>query len=392
MRVIVVGAGIGGLTAALALRRCGIEVQVFEQATELREVGAGVRLSSNATRLLHRLGCEAAMRAAGVRPASSTYLRWDDGRIIAREMLGEEAERRYGAPQYSFHRADLLTLLAAALPADIIHLGHRCVALQQHPGRVELGFDNGARAGAELVIGADGIHSMVRELIFGREAPRFSGFIAYRALIAAERLAAVRIEMELKVWLGPGHHFVQYPISGGRYMNFVAVAPADAWRIESWTATGEVADALREFAGWHPEVRAIIGAAQGVNKTALYDRDPLPAWTTGRVALMGDAAHPMLPLMAMGAVQSIEDAVVLARCLEGVVKPDGLAIALKRYQQLRMPRAIRAQQGSRRNTVVYHLPDGEEQRRRDAGFADLIRLRAEFYAYDAEAEFLPQSR
>lgn len=390
MRVIVVGAGIGGLTTALALRRSGIEVQVFEQAPELREVGAGIRLSSNATRLLQRLGCREAMRAVAVRPEASTYRRWDDGRIIAREILGEEAERRYDAPQYSFHRADLLALLAAALPADIIHLGHRCVALRRHPSHVEIGFDNGAHAAADLVIGADGIHSVARELIFGRDAPRFSGFIAYRALVAAERLASIGIEMELNVWLGPGHHFVHYPISGGRYMNFVAVAPADAWRIESWTATGEVADALREFAGWHSEVRAIIGAAQDVNKTALYDREPLLAWTTDRVALMGDAAHPMLPLMAMGAVQSIEDAVVLARCLEGV-GPDGLAPALKCYEQLRLPRALKAQEGSRRNTVLYHLPDGEDQRRRDAGFAALISQRAEFYAYDAEAEFRLQS-
>jgi|SRR5271166_3325154 len=390
MRIIVIGAGIGGLTAALTLRRSGLEVQVFEQASELREVGAGVQISPNATRILQRLGLDDPLRRFGVLPLATVFRRWDDGRVLARQPLAGACERNFGAPYYHFHRAELLDLLSAAVPDGVLHLDHRCVGLTQHRDRVEVQFHNGATADADIVVGADGIHSTVREAIMRPESPRFSGHVAYRGLVPAARVVHLGIERTASVWWGPDHHFVQYFVgAGARYLNWVAVTPGD-WRIESWTAKGEVADALKEFEGWHPQLRAVIGSVDTTNRWALYDRDPLPRWTVGRVTLMGDAAHPMLPYMAQGAVQSIEDAAVLAKCLERAAAHD-VGAALLRYEDTRKPRASRCQDGSRSNAITFHLPDGEAQRNRDANLASSttapLPQNTWLYGHDVEAEF-----
>ena len=390
MRVIVIGAGIGGLAAALTLKRSGVEVQVFEQAAELREIGAGIQISPNAARILNRLGLEEPLRRFGVRPRAIVIRRWDDGRVLARQPLADACERNFGAPYYNFHRAEMLDVLSAAVPAGVLHLDHRCVGLTQHADRVEVKFHNGVTADADVVVGADGIHSTVREVIVGPESPRFSGHVAYRGLVPAERVEHLGLEIAASVWWGPDHHFVHYYVgAGARYHNWVAITPGE-WRIESWTAKGEVADALKEFAGWHPQISAIIGSVDATNRWALYDRDPLPEWTVGRVTLMGDAAHPMLPYMAQGAVQSIEDAAVLARCLE-LADAHDVSAALQRYEQTRKPRASRCQEGSRRNAIMYHLPDGDDQRKRDAGLASAadapLPQNAWLYGHDVEAEF-----
>jgi salicylate hydroxylase len=390
MKIIVIGAGIGGLAAALTLGRAGFEVQVFEQAAQLREVGAGVQISPNATRILHRLGLEEPLRRFGVRPRNLVIRRWDDGRSIARQPLADACELNFGAPYYHFHRAELLDLLFAAVPSGVIHLDHRCVGLTQSEGRVEVRFENGGTAEADVVIGADGIHSAVREMIFGKELPHFSGHVAYRGLVPAERVAHLGLEVEASSWWGPDHHFVHYFVgAGARYLNWVAVTPGE-WRVESWTEKGEVADALKEFEGWHPLVRAMISSVDTTNRWALYDRDSLPRWTLGRVTLMGDAAHPMLPYMAQGAVQSIEDAAVLAKCLERA-EPHEVNGALHRYEETRKPRASRCQEGSRRNAILYHLRDGEEQRNRDANLGSSttapLPQNTWLYGHDVEAEF-----
>jgi salicylate hydroxylase len=231
----------------------------------------------------------------------------------------------------------------------------------------------------------------VRELMLGSGSARFSGHVAYRGLVPAERLADLRLEVNASSWWGPGHHFVHYFVGGGaRYVNWVAIMPGE-WRIESWTAQGEVADALREFEGWHPQVKAIISAAEHTNRWALYDRDPLPRWSAGRAVLLGDAAHAMLPYMAQGAVQAIEDAAVLARCLEQTARNE-LAQALRRYEETRRPRTTHCQEGSRSNGAMYHLPDGEEQQRRDASLDSVstapLPQNAWLYGHDVEAEFL----
>lgn len=387
MRVVIVGAGIGGLTAAIALRRAGLDVQVYEQAPELREVGAGVQLSPNATRILERLGLGDGLRTVGVRPEALEHRRWEDGRLLMRQPLGESCAQAFGAPYYHLYRPDLLAVLVAALPPDVVHLSHRCVAIAQHGDAAKVRFEGGATAGAPVVIGADGIHSTVREILLGPESPRFSGSIAYRGLVPVERLP--RLAIANAAWLGGARHFVHYYVAAGRLVNWVGIVPADDWRIESWTATGEVPAALAEFEGWHPQVRTIIGAADRTHRWALYDRDPLETWATGRVALLGDAAHAMLPFLAQGACQAVEDAAVLARCLaEATV--EAVPEALRRYQAARQPRVWEVQRVSRKNATTYHLPDGEAQRERDARYAAQAAAspwaeRGWLFAFDAEA-------
>jgi salicylate hydroxylase len=390
MQAIVVGAGIGGLTAALALRAAGLDVTVYEQADALREVGAGIQLAPNATRLLHRLGLADALRRVGVRPEAIEHKRWQDGRILLRQPLGDTCEQTFGAPYYHLYRPDLLAVLADALPAGVVRLGHRCVAVAQDADAATLTFDNGVSARAPVVVGADGIHSTIRALLLGPESPRFSGSLAYRGLVPAERLAHLRLPRYSNGWLGPERHFVHYYVgAGARLMNFVAIVPARDWRVESWSATGEVADALAEFDGWHPTVQTIIGAADRTHRWALYDREPLDTWSVGRVTLLGDAAHAMLPFMAQGACQAVEDAVVLARCLGGA-RSDAVPAALSDYETTRKPRVWDVQRASWRNATTYHLPDGEGQRERDAAWAASAARgpyseRGWLFAYDAEA-------
>jgi salicylate hydroxylase len=389
MDVIVVGAGIGGLTAALALARAGVEVRVLEQAPALREVGAGIQIAPNATRILHRLGLAEGLARVGVRPESIDVRRWDDGRPLWQEPLGQAVVRRFGAPYYHLYRPDLLALLSEALPTGVIHLGHRVTELTERGDGVEVALAGGAVTRADAVIGADGIHSVVRAALLGPESPRFSGSQAYRGLVPAGRVAHLGLPRRFALWLGPGRHFVHYYVAGGRFLNFVAICPAGEWRLESWSARGEVADALAEFSGWHPQVGAIIGAAVETHRWALYDREPLPRWSVGRVSLLGDAAHAMLPFLAQGACQAVEDAVVLARCLSEA-DPASAAAALSRYEEIRKPRASRIQRGSFENATTYHLPDGPAQEARDAHYATLEREdpyagRGWLYEYDGEA-------
>jgi salicylate hydroxylase len=368
--VIVIGAGIGGLTAALALARAGIGVRIFEQAPALREVGAGIQLGPNGTRVLHRLGLEAPLARVAVRPARSELRRWDDGRVLWSQPLGDQIAEHFRAPYYHVYRPDLLTVLATAVPAGVVRLNHRVTGITPCDDAVEVALADGSTARADAVIGADGIHSTVRAAILGPESPRFSGSTAYRGLVPVDRLGQLDLPRYGYAWLGPQRHFVHYYVAGGRLLNFVAICPAGEWRIESWSARGEVADALAEFAGWHPTVRAIIAAADQTHRWALYDREPLPRWSVGRISLLGDAAHAMLPFLAQGACQAIEDAAVLSGCLAQADRrsvPD----ALVRYEALRKARASRVQQGSFENATLYHLPDGPAQQARDARYAAL---------------------
>jgi salicylate hydroxylase len=360
----IVGGGIGGLAAALALLRAGFDVHVYEQAPALGEVGAGVQISPNASRILHGFGLAEELARTGVRPLAWHQRRWDDGRTLLRTPLAEPLEAAFGFPHYQMHRADLLAALAGSVPAARVHLGHRLAGLIDHGDRVEARFANGVRAEVDVLVGADGIHSPVRRILFGPEHPRFTGCVAYRGLVPVERLRELELEVTAQVWMGPGRHFVHYLVSSQRLVNFVAVVEQDTWTRESWTDRGELADALAAFDGWHPQVRAIMAAVDETFVWALFDRTPLERWSAGRVTLLGDACHAMLPFMAQGAAMAIEDGATLAACL--AAGGADVAASLRRYELLRIPRTSRIQAMSTGNKTRFHLPDGREQQERDA--------------------------
>ena len=363
LRVAVIGGGIGGLSAALAMLKVGCNVHVYEAAARFGEIGAGIQISPNASRLLHRLGLKDAMDACGVRPAAVHQRRWDDGRTLQRAPLGPDVETSFGSPYYHFHRGDLAALLAAALPSERAHAGHRLINVEDRGERAMARFANGAATEADLIVGADGIHSRTRELIFGPEKPRFTGCVAWRGLVPAERIAHLEIEVASHLWMGPGGHCVHYWVSGGCLMNVVCIVEHGNWTRESWTDKGVVADVLARYEGWHPMVRALIAAFPETFIWALHDRAPLASWTRGRVTLLGDACHPMLPMAAQGAAQAIEDGAALASLL--ATMPDDVPSALARYEAARKPRATRLQEVSAVNRTRFHMPDGAEQRKRD---------------------------
>ncbi len=367
LKVAVVGAGIGGLTAALSLHRAGFAVEVYEQAPELTEVGGGINMGPNATRILRRLGLAEGLDREGVRPIGSHQRRWRDGRTLQRAPLNPLCEELYGAPHMTLHRADLLAVIASGFPAEHIHLGHRLAGLADCGDVTEAWFENGARIRADVLVGADGIHSTVRAALFGEEEPRFAGCVAYRGLVPVERIADLGLEIGSQSWVGPGAHFVHYFVSRGELLNFVGWTEHDRWNREDWTDRATIERALAAFEGWHPQVRRIIGAAETCFIWALFDREPLPRWSVRHTTLLGDACHPMYPFMGQGAAQAIEDGATLAACLAaGAGEP---AEALRHYERLRLPRVTRLQEMSRANKIRFHMPDGPAQEARDAEWA-----------------------
>jgi salicylate hydroxylase len=391
-RVAIIGGGIGGLSAALFLRRAGVEATVYEQADEFREVGAGIVLTPNAVRLLRRLGLADALSARGVHLETSFEMRrWQDGSLLFAKAMSDQSADLYGEPSYVIHRADLHEMLHRMLPRHALRPSRRCVGIDEADDGVHLRFTDGRgtphMAVADAVIGADGIHSVVRSFIAGEQPAVFLGLCGYRCLVPVEAAPEMAARPVQTVWLGPGRHFVHYPVSAGRLVNIAAWVPAGDWAIESWTADGSVEELAEEFGGWDRRVRQLIQAATETKRWALYDREPMECWTRGRVSLLGDAAHPMIPFMAQGANQAIEDAAALALCVRDAAAgdvPDALAL----YEQIRRPRASRVQQLSRGRIDRNHLPDGAEQQRRDAEFAvrDPLSDIGWLYGYDAEAD------
>jgi salicylate hydroxylase len=303
------------------------------------------------------------LAAMGVRPLAFHQRRWDDGRTLLRTPLGEEVVEAFGFPHYQMHRADLLAALVRKLPSERLYVGMRFVGLIDHGDRVQATFEDGSRLDFDLLVGADGIHSAVRTALVTPQSPRFTGCVAYRGLVPAERLADLALEVTAQVWMGPGSHFVHYYVQNLRLVNFVAIFDQDTWTRESWNDRGEVEDVLAAYDGWHPQIRAIVGAVDSTFVWALFDRAPLERWSVGRVTLLGDACHPMLPFMAQGAAQAIEDGAALAACL---THGRDIPTALRLYDQLRLPRASRLQAMSATNKTRFHLPDGLEQEQRDA--------------------------
>ena len=385
--IAVIGGGIGGLSAALSLHKSGIDVHVYEQARVLGEVGAGINVPPNATRIIHALGLGEGLAKLGVMPTGVHQRRWDDGRTLLRTPLGTEIERHLGFPQYQSHRADLLNMLIGAMPPGRIHLGHRLVSFSERGDKVEAQFENGARVSVDALIGADGIHSTVQRLLFGVTPPHFTGCAAYRGLVPAEKVAHLDLEVVLQITMGPGSHFVNYFVAGKRLVNFVGIVEQASWTKESWTERGDLAQARAAFAGWHKQVRGLLDAVDETFIWGLFDRAPLPRWSVGRVTLLGDACHPMLPFMAQGAAQALEDGASLTACL---TKIGDISAALSHYEKLRLPRTSRMQGMSAANKTRFHLPDGPAQQERDAKMADgstdySIKAIAWVYNYDAAA-------
>ncbi len=382
MRIAVVGAGIAGLAMGFALDRAALPYQIYEQATELREVGAGLQLAPNATRLLRRFGLAHRLKETAVRPEFLELRRWDTGAVLGRTILGDECEVLFGEPYYLVHRADLQRAMIDLLPEGRVRLAARCVGVRETGDGVRVEFADGSAELFDAVIGADGIHSVVRESL-ARDEPRFMGRTVYRGLAPAERVPLLREGPRMLMWMGPGHHFLCYPVSAGRLVNFSASAPAGEWRTESWLAEGNIADLARAYEAWDQDVLRVVYAADHVTRWALNERDG--HWGRGRVTLIGDAGHSSLPFLAQGANQAIEDAVVLAACLRAV-STETIPDALRKYEERRRARIAQIQSIVRGRNVSIHLPDGDQQRQRDASLTNMLDLRSSawLYGYDAE--------
>jgi salicylate hydroxylase len=385
--IVILGGGIGGLAAAAFLHRAGLPSTVYEQALELREVGAGLVVAPNAARLLRRLGVLEALTRRAVRlDIGWEFRRWQDGTVLSAENLSAACQRLYGEHTYTAHRADLLDAIKSAVPPGMIRLGHRCVGLDSRGSRAVLHFEDGQVAEADVAIGADGTHSVVRPALAGPTPATYSGICAFRSLIPASRAPSFARRAAQTLWIGPRHHLVHYPVSAGSLVNLVAFAPAADDTPESWTATATVGEFLAEFDGWDARLATLIRAGGTPGRWALLDRAPLQRWTDGPVTLLGDAAHPMFPFFAQGAAQAIEDAAVLAWCLaDGLDDPVG---ALHRYETVRIPRTSRLQRLSHARSDINHLPDGAEQLARDRSLAaaDPLVANGWIYGYDPYAE------
>jgi len=347
------GAGIGGLAAAIGLLRAGFRVRVYEQAAQFARVGADINLTPNAVRALDGLGVGDALRQSAAQPSHRISRTWDSGEETSRLEMARTAQTKYGAPQLTMHRADLLQALEQAVPATSIALGKKLVSFEApgnaQPGPIRLAFADGTHDDVDVLIGADGIHSTVRKHLLGDEYPDFTGVVAYRAVVPASRLDGVPNLGAFTKWWGPNPEtqIVTFPLNLGRDIFIFATTPQDSWRHESWTMPGSVEELRASYSDFHPEARALLAACDTVLKSALYVRDPLPSWSRGNVTLLGDACHPMMPFMAQGAGMAIEDAVVLARYLADT--PEAPAQALKRYEAARHDRTARVQIGSRGN-------------------------------------------
>jgi 6-hydroxynicotinate 3-monooxygenase len=356
LRVAIVGAGMGGLATAAALRRVGIDVAVYEQAAQFARLGAGIQVGCNAMKVLRELGLESKMRQQSFYPRSWNNRDWRTGDVKFDMIFGETAERKFGAPYLLAHRGDLHAALASAVPDECVKLSHRLVGLDQAGDGIRLSFANGATAGADAVVGADGVHSVVRDILFGATPVKYTGRIAYRTTYPAALLGGEMID-DCTKWWGEDRHIVIYYVKPDRSEIYLVTSqPEPEFRIESWSAKGDVKELRTAFAGFSREVERVLAACPDVHKWAILDRDSLPRWADGNVTLLGDACHPMTPYMAQGAAMAIEDAAVLSRCLDGV-DASGIGDAFRRFEATRKERTTRVQETSRANTWLKQKTD-----------------------------------
>lgn len=367
LHVIIVGGGIGGLFAAKALTAHGLRVSVYEQAPALGEVGAGVFLTPNSVRQMERVGLLPAIEKYGARVGKgSTYFR-DDGSVIAPVQVTDTSGWN---ATFGMHRADFVTFLSDSLPKDIIYTGHRAIGFAQDERGVRVTFENGAAAEGDVAVGCDGIHSAMRPFAVPPSVPVFHGSVAYRGVVPHARVPHWPTDAWL-MWLGKSKHFLAFPVRAGALINYVGFVPADAEMKESWSAKGDPDQLRAEFAGWDPRIEGLLAQVDSTFKWALYDRDPSPTWTKGRLTLLGDAAHPMLPHLGQGANQSVEDGMALAIILARATT-ETVPAALQAYEKLRRERVGEVQRGARQNGMRY-----------DSAYADLKQRDAEIAAHAA---------
>jgi salicylate hydroxylase len=364
--VMIIGAGIGGLSLALGCINAGIKVRVFEKAPELGEIGAGIMLTPNAVKCYDFLGLGDALSRVGVEPEESVYRRFDTAEEMVRAPLKARMQATYGAKYFHIHRADLHACLLQAVSLqdpDAVKTGYSVAAVKQSGDRVTAKFENGQAIESDALVACDGIHSSVRAQLFGDVKPRFTGQMAWRGMVPAEGLPATVTEPVSVSWLGEHKHVIQYGVRDRRFINYVAIVATNEWIEEGWNRRADPREAVKDFEGWHSDLITLLRATpdDGCYKWGLFDRDPLESWTLGRITLLGDAAHPMLPFMAQGSAMAVEDAVVLARALSSCAT---VGEAFQRYEQVRRPRANDIVLKSRQATNLYQRLTGDKSSQR----------------------------
>ncbi len=354
--VIIAGAGIGGLTAALALLKSGIDCDVYEQASELREVGAGLQLAPNGTRVLFALGLEPSVRREGVETGDKMVRLWSTGQTWSMfDPNGATPTERFGSPMYLMHRSDLHAMLVEAVRREkpgAIHLNARCVDFEQTDSEARLKLEDGRQITGDILIGADGLHSRIRQKLFGPAMPKFTGILAWRGLAPVERLPEHLRRPVSTQWLGPNGHVTCYPVHRGTLLNMVGEVERDDWRLELWVEPGSHEECYQDFPGWHRDLLDIIDNIDQLYKWGLFLREPLPKWSVGRVSLLGDSCHAMLPFLGQGGNMAIEDGFVLARCVAKY--RDNPVTALDRYEIARRERTTNIVQRSAAMAATFH--------------------------------------
>jgi salicylate hydroxylase len=371
----------GGLTAANALRMKGFEVTIFEQAPALGEIGAGINITPNAVKVMRALEIDQKVLAISCEPQAHLLRSWKSGRILHRAPISGAYERNLGAGYWMAHRADLHLLLRQQLPDSCIRLNSKCTGVRSSKTEAVITLADGSELDFDAVIGADGINSVVRASLYGPEYPRFTGNICWRGTVPVEAMPSGHISRDLHVWLGPKGHVVIYHVRGGRMVNFIAHYEADDWRSESWVQQVDSREPLTAYAEWNQEILTLFAACTTCYKWAQYDREPLQQWTKGRVTLLGDSAHPMLPNLAQGAAMAFEDSYILAGAV--ALEPD-IEGALKLYEAHRRPRTTRVQLESRARAQVNHLTSPLARLRRDIGYMLNNLLRPQQTSYKVE--------